>query len=329
MIIRVVLLLLGLISGVALAAAAFYGVFGPSQPQQAPAAVAAAPPPPQTMIVVAARPIPTGTLITLADLRFAPPAGGHVTAGDYLRTNAPSPKEQQTADRRVFNDVAGGVSRVRFDEGDALVRGQTVKPGDAGFLAAVLHPGMRAITMSVNIVTGDAGLLTAGDHVDVVLTQIFPGHEADPANRAAAETIASDLRVIAVDQRLQAGAEPQQKETRPAQTVTLEVTALQAEKIDVAAKMGELALAIRGVLADAVPGTQPGEQNPAQQAPPPPVFAKDVSQAAAQVQPPKPPTAPPGGKGPGAPGAAGGGAGDQGQGIRVMRGDKVERVVVP
>lgn len=329
MIVRAVLLLLGLISGVALAAAAFYGVFGPSQPQQAPAAVAApTPPPPQTMVVVAARPIPTGTLITLADLRFAPPAGGHVTAGDYLRTNAPSPKEQQAADRRVFNDVAGGVSRVRFDEGEALVRGQTVKPGDAGFLAAVLRPGMRAITMSVNIVTGDAGLLTAGDHVDVVLTEIFPGHEADPANRAAAETIANDLRVIAVDQRLQAGAEPQQKDVRPAQTVTLEVTALQAEKIDVAAKMGDLALAIRGVLADAVPGTQPGEQNPAQQAPPPPVFAKDVSQAAAQVQPPKPPMAPSGGKGP--PGATGaGGAGDQGQAIRVMRGDKVERVVVP
>ncbi len=330
MIVRVVLLLLGLISGVALAAAAFYGVFGPSQPTQ-PAAVAAAPPPPpppQTMVVVAARPIPTGTLITLADLRFAPVTNGQASAGDYVRTNTPSPKEQPAADHRVFGEVAGGVSRVRFDEGDALVRGQTVKPGDAGFLAAVLRPGMRAITMSVNIVTGNDGLVTPGDHIDVVLTQVFPGHEADPANRAAAETIASDLRVIAVDQRLQAGAEPQQKEARPAQTVTLEVTALQAEKIDVAAKMGELALAIRGILADAAPGTKPGEQNPAPQAPPPPVWAKDVSQAAAQVLPPRPPTMPPGKGPPGAP-TAGGGPGDQGLGIRVMRGDKVEHVVLP
>ncbi len=328
MMVRVVLLLLGLISGVALAAAAFYGVFGPSQPQQQPAAVAApvAPPPPQTMVVVAARAIPTGTLITAPDLRFAPPAGGNVTAADYVRVTAPSPKEQQAADRRVFGEVIGGVSRIRFDEGDAVVRGQTVKPGDAGFLAAVLRPGMHAITMSVNIVTGNNALLTPGDHVDAVLTQVFPGHETDPANRAAAETIASDLRVIAVDQRLQAGAEPQQKEARPAQTVTLEVTALQAEKVDVAAKMGELALATRGVLADAVPGTQPGDQNPAKQAPPPPVFSKDVSQAAATVQPPKAAVAAGGKNAPGAAGAAA--SGDQG-GVRVMHGEKLERVVVP
>ncbi|HEY7991366.1 MAG TPA: Flp pilus assembly protein CpaB [Stellaceae bacterium] len=322
MIVRVILLLLGLVSGVMLAAAAFYGVFGPETPkQQATAAPPPPPPPPQTMVVVAARAIPTGTLITPQDLRFAPLAAGDTAAHDYLRSNQPNPKDQQTADRRVLGDVVGGVSRVRFDEGAPIARGETVKPGDAGFLAAVLRPGMRAITVSVNIVTGNNGLLAPGDHVDVVLTQVFVGHDADPGNRTAAEIIAADLRVIAVDQRLLAG-EPPQKDQRPAQTVTLEVSALQAEQISVGAKMGEMGLAIRGVQADLKPGTKPGEQNTEAPASPPIVWAKDVSHAAGDVRPPKGP--PPGGKG--APVATG----DESKpAVRVLRGEKVESVVLP
>lgn len=327
MIVRVVLLVLGLISGVLLAAAAFYGVFGPEPPKPAAvAALPAPPPPPPVMVVVAAKAIPTGTLITFADLRFAPVASGQQIGGDYVRTNAPTPKEQQAADHHVLSEVVGGVSRARFDEGEPVVRGQTVKPGDAGFLAAVLRPGMRAITMSVNIVTGNAGLLAPGDHVDLVLTQIFPGHETDPGRRSAADTVASNLRVIAVDQRLQAGgAAEQPKDARPAQTVTLEVTALQAEQVAVAAKMGELALAIRGVQADLAAGTKPGEQNTTPAAPPPTVWAKDVSQAAADSRPPKM-APPPTGKGPpGGPNAENEGKPQ----VRVMHGDKAENVVLP
>ncbi|MGH6981376.1 MAG: Flp pilus assembly protein CpaB, partial [Stellaceae bacterium] len=212
---------------------------------------------------------------------------------------------------------------VRFDEGEPIVQGKTVKPGDAGFLAAVLRPGMRAITLSVNIVTGDNGLLAPGDHVDVVLTQVFVGHETDPGNRSVSETIVSDLRVIAVDQRLQAGEGPQ-KDARPAQTVTLEVTALQAEQISVGAKMGDMGLAIRGVQAAMKPGSKPGEQNTEAQPTPPSVWAKDISHAAGEVRPPKGPL-PPGGKGP--PGAS---AGDEAKPpVRVMHGEKVESVVLP
>ena len=325
MIVRVILLLLGLVSGVMLAAAAFYGVFGPETPKPQATAAALPPPPPQTMVVVAARAIPTGTLIAPQDLRFAPIAAGETAAHDYLRANQANPNDQQTADRRVLGEVIGGVSRVRFDEGAPITRGDTVKPGDAGFLAAVLHPGMRAITMSVNIVTGNNGLLAPGDHVDVVLTQIFPGHETDPGSRSVSETIASDLRVIAVDQRLQAGEGPQ-KDQRPAQTVTLEVTAVQAEQVSVGAKMGELGLAIRGVQADLKPGSNPGEQNSEAPSAPPSVWARDVSHAAAEVRPPKG-SLPPGVGGKGPPGVAGGD--DTRPAVRVIHGEKVENVVLP
>jgi pilus assembly protein CpaB len=308
MIVRVVLLLLGLVSGVLLAAAAFYGVFGPSTPKSV-AVAAPTPTRPDRMVVVAARPIPTGTLIAFQDLRFAPIADSKETAGEYARPTPPEAKDQPAADTRTFAEVAGSVARTRFNEGDPISRGNTVKPGDAGFLAAVLRPGMRAVTLPVTMVTGDNGLLAAGDHVDVVLTQTFQGHELDPANRSASETIARDLRVIAVDMHLQAGPEPQ-KDMRPAQTVTLEVSALQAEQINVGVKMGELALAIRGV-----------QQETVAPAPPPTVWAKDISPAAASVHPPKPAFVSNGKNGPS--------GADEGSGprVRVMRGDKVESVV--
>jgi pilus assembly protein CpaB len=317
MIVRVILLLLGLACGVLLAAAGFYGVFGTSAPKPQ-AAAAPTPIVPQAMVVVAAKTIPTGTLVSSRDLRFAAVTPAQQTGGTYVRPVAANPNDQTASDRRLFGEIAGSVSRARFDEGDPIARTEMVKPGDAGFLAAVLRPGMRAVTMSVNLVTGDAGLLFPGDHVDVLLTQTFLAHETDPGNRSVSETIANDLRVIAVDQRLQAGGAPQ-KDGRPAQTVTLEVSALQAEQIDVGAKMGELALAIRGVQAD----IRTGEDNTAvPPAAPPTVWAKDLSPAAAGVLPAA--SGPPG-KG-GAPDNTKDAAKPQ---LRILRADKVENVVLP
>ncbi|HEX4112478.1 MAG TPA: Flp pilus assembly protein CpaB [Stellaceae bacterium] len=307
MIVRVILLLLGLASGVLLAAAAFYGVFGSSAPKPQAVAALIPPPPPRTMVVVAAKPIPTGTLMSYEDLRFAAAEPDKTTGGDFMRQNSADAKDQAVADHRVLAEIAGAVSRTRFDQGDPLHRDDLVKPGDAGFLAAVLHPGMRAVTLAVNVITGDAGLLFPGDHVDVVLTQVFAGHEADPGNRTVAEIVARDLRVIAVDQRLQAGAAPQ-KEGHPAQTVTLEVTPLQAQQLDLGARMGEMALAIRGVHS----GTQPGGQADTETAAElPALWAHDLSTAAAKIKPEKksaPIEKPP---------------------LRVIHGDKVESVVLP
>jgi pilus assembly protein CpaB len=305
MIVRVVLLLLGLISGVALAAAGYYGVFGSSTPKHE--AIAALPPPPQTMVMVAAKPIPTGTLIAPQDLRFAPVAPTKVSAAEFLRPKEPSPDRQQVADRNTFDQVTGAVTRAHVDQGDPIERGDIVKPGDSGFLAAVLRPGMRAVTIGVNVVTGAAGLVHPGDHVDMVLTQIFTGHETDPGNRSVSETVATDLRVVAVDQRVQAG-DVKTKDEHPAQTVTLEVTPLQAEQVDVAVKMGELSLAIRSI--QAPPNTGGGSGAEASNVPPG-VWAKDLSPAAADVHPPE---------------IKGGQPKPQ---LRILRADKVENVVLP
>jgi hypothetical protein len=45
-----------------------------------------------------------------------------------------------------------------------------VHPGEQGFLAAVLDPGKRAVSIPVDGTSGVAGFVFPGDYVDVILT---------------------------------------------------------------------------------------------------------------------------------------------------------------
>jgi pilus assembly protein CpaB len=133
-----------------------------------------------------------------------------------------------------------------------------VKPGDREFLQVVLTPGARAIAIPVATGGASTGLLAAGDHVDVVLTQNFkndtaPDMRTTPVTRrSVSETVVDNLRVLAIDAPDQVTATPGRPMTpvNPAagnfgRTVTLEVTAEQAEQVNVAAELGKLSLTLR------------------------------------------------------------------------------------
>ena len=315
MLIRSMLFVLGLASG-GLLIVALYMLIGPSpQPVQVVAAKPAAPRP--TMIVVAARDIQSGTLINLRDLRFEIVSPGQVTAADFVRPATANPSDQALADHGLFAGIEGAVSRRRFNEGDPILRGLIVKPGDSGFLAAVLRPDMRAVTISVNLVTGAAGLIFPGDRVDVILTHIFHGQVIDPGHGSIAGTIASDVRVIAIDQRVQVNTDLR-KDGLIARTATLEVTALQAEQINLAAKMGDLALAIRSVQSN--PVADANDRGASDQSPEP-VWAEDVLPAMTLAFPRHGMSKRPGGH------HTGDTEGDTH--LSIYRGDKVDNVALP
>ena len=88
-----------------------------------------------------------------------------------------------------------------------------MRPGDHGFLAAVLKQGMRAVTVGVDAVSGTAGLIWPGDRVDVILTQSMDDPKLPPGRRVAAETVLQDARVIAIDQVLVQGGVPDAPDT--------------------------------------------------------------------------------------------------------------------
>jgi pilus assembly protein CpaB len=134
---------------------------------------------------------------------------------------------------------------VRFPvtAGQPLTQGALVAPGDRGFLAAALGPGMRAITVPVSAKTGVGGFVFPGDRVDLVLTQEV--QSAGAAQLKTSETILRNIRVLATDQSTETESVDGKTVVKAFRTVTLEVTPRIAEKVSVAETIGELSLTLR------------------------------------------------------------------------------------
>jgi pilus assembly protein CpaB len=292
MLARNILLAIGIL---ALAAGIMLAVVWLRQPQTT-GTQATAPVLPTREALVAARPIPAGTLLRLEDM-----AWGEVPAAEVLATNILRGTASET-------DFVGSVTRRAFREREPLAASALVKPGDRDFLVAALAPGSRAISIAVDAAQSESGLMLPGDRVDVVLTQTFntPG-TADPRLRSVSETVLHDLRIIAVDQTLNPNAKPAEPrlgagaaDFRLPKTITLEVTEQQAEMLLVADQLGKVQLTLRG--------QQAAEADATATEPVPPTWAYDVSPALGNLA-------------PGAPKAT-----DKGHGtIEVMHGPKLER----
>ena len=210
---------------------------------------------PQVSILVAAAPLGTGTLLRAEDVRWEP-SSAPVEPGYILRPSEEIRQAKPDADAQALAEVYGAVVRQRIEPGKPIVSGLIVKPGDRGFLAAVLAPGYRAIAVGVTAVSGAAGLIFPGDHVDVVLTQTFKDNQEPLARRSVGETIVQNLRVLAVDQHLQqVSPDASANGAQVARTVTLEVLPEQAEMISVANELGKLSLTLRSVPVIAEPLT--------------------------------------------------------------------------
>ena len=149
--------------------------------------------------------------------------------------------------------LVGSVARHPLPKGVPIARSATVQPGERGFLAAVLPKGKRAISIPVSEITGVSGLLMPGDRVDLILTYSISGDLIESGRDIrASETIMANLRVLALDQRLNATgpAQPGEPETKAppmARTATLEATPQQAEMITLATTLGDLSLVLNSV----------------------------------------------------------------------------------
>jgi pilus assembly protein CpaB len=209
----------------------------PSSPPPASVVQTAAPPPPvRARMLVAARALPAGILLKEDDFVIKE------VAPDDLPDTAVVPTDEARAELR------GAMLRRFMEPGAPLDRAQYLRPRDRGFLAAVLAPGTRAISIGVDVVTGAAGLIWPGDQVDLILTQELGATDAPLARRIVGETMLSDVRVIAVDQQITQGASGSEATVnRVARTVTLEVSTAQAERVAVGSRLGRVALAVRAI----------------------------------------------------------------------------------
>lgn len=188
-------------------------------------------------VLVATRALPVGTIIDAEALRYQAWPKGLVQPAYFIKGAEGSVDPA---------DLLGTVVRNEITAGQPLTQGALIKPGERGFLAAALGPGMRAVTVAVSTTSSVAGFVFPGDRVDLVLTQeVAGGGEGAPLK--ASETILRNVRVLATDQRTSAQDAEGKPQIKNISTVTLEATPKIAEKIAVAQTIGSLSLSLRSI----------------------------------------------------------------------------------
>ena len=173
-------------------------------------------------IVVAKQPLRFGTELSAAMLQEVPwpsqsvPAGAFAKIGDVLK-----------AGRRVVLTA--------IEPNEPVLALKITGAGERATLSALVHEGMKAVTIRVNDVDGVGGFVLPGDRVDVVMTrQLEKGS-------AVSEVVLQNTRVLAIDQN----ADERAGKASVAKSVTLEVSTVQAQKVWLASSVGTLSLLLR------------------------------------------------------------------------------------
>ncbi len=194
-------------------------------------------------IIVAVKPLPTGTKLDDKNVKWVPWPKSAVFPGAIVREGDKKPQE-----------AAAGRLRRAVAEGEPVTKTALVGEGAGNFMAASLREGMVAITMDVSAVRGVAGFIAPGDYVDVILTYkkkvSFKDMDDDPQvdnmiklnlDNRAAETILQNVHILAVDQ----SSTRNEEKIKVGKTVTLELSRRDAEVLIMARHIGDLTLVLR------------------------------------------------------------------------------------
>ncbi len=189
----------------------------------------------------------------------------------------------------------GDLALVSIREGSTITDSEVGQPATIG-ITGKLKPGMRAVSIPMDLVKSVSGLVEPGDRVDV-MASVVKGGKAPPTR-----TIIRGALVLAVNSTLEPGAQPSPQPGQPTtsgnvpEVVTLAVSPEQADLLTFADFNSTLRLALRS---PTEPVRSYGTESlvmptdaPAAQAPPPP--PSNVAPPSNPVRPPAVPApAPP------------------------------------
>ena len=123
----------------------------------------------------------------------------------------------------AITQLAGSIVRMPFIAGEPIREQKLVKANGAGFMAAILPSGMRAVSTEISAETGAGGFILPNDRVDVVLSKRERRQSDEgggPPEIISSQVVLSNVRVLAIDQA------PKEKEGQNAvlgKTATLEL----------------------------------------------------------------------------------------------------------
>jgi pilus assembly protein CpaB len=237
-----------IVLGVALAAGgtAAWLASGSRQPEPAPAP--AAPPSLATVdVLVAKGDLATAQVIGDRDIGWQTWPAAAAGASFIKKTDRPD----------AIKDFVGAIVRTPVAAGEPIADSKVVVAKGAGYMAAILPHGMRAISLDVSPETGAGGFILPNDHVDVVVTRRDKAAEKITGiEKYVSETILRNVRVLAVDQTV---GEKDGQKVVIGKTATIELNPQQAETIALARQTGTISLALRSLLDSQSPTPEGGE----------------------------------------------------------------------
>jgi len=151
----------------------------------------------------------------------------------------------QESDPGAIEELSGSVVKTALLAGEPIVPQKIVKKGETGFMAALLRPGMRAISVEISPETASAGFILPDDRVDVILTyEVEVLTERGPTDTTLTKTVIENARVLAIDQIF---GEMDGAAVLTGSTATLELEPKQAELLAHSGRLGRISLALRSV----------------------------------------------------------------------------------
>jgi pilus assembly protein CpaB len=130
--------------------------------------------------------------------------------------------------------------------GEPIREAKLVRADGSGYMAAILSPGMRAVSTEISPETGAGGFILPNDRVDVILARRDKEAEKSTGVEVhTSETILANVRVLAIDQTVE---EKNGQRVVVGKTATLELSPRQAETLAVSRQRGTLSLALRSLM---------------------------------------------------------------------------------
>ena len=145
---------------------------------------------------------------------------------------------------RTMEEAVGAISLTSFVEGEQLLKSKLVSRGDTkNGLAYLIPEGERAMSLSVDQVSGVAGLIKPGDRVDVAAVISLPLRGQEETSSAI--IVLQDIVILAVGKNMNDNSSKTDSDSSAKQTVTLSVTLQEAQELFLACQKGVIRLLLR------------------------------------------------------------------------------------
>lgn len=192
---------------------------------------------PTKQILVARAPIPIGKFVVADDLKWQ----------DWPEASPTGAFIDKKTEAEGLEKMVGAVARFDLVEGEPVTTSKLVHPGDQSFMAAMLTPGMRAISIEISPETAAGGFILPNDHIDVTVTREIESGNKNAMQNVRSDMILQNVRVLAIDGIYAPPAKEGQAAVLIGTRATLELSQQDSSLLATAKKAGELSFTLRSI----------------------------------------------------------------------------------